>query len=62
MPLLGDVMGWIPLKGLVMVKRSANPKTCNDVECDLVWYENKIETIVQIHLLNFLGENRFEGV
>jgi hypothetical protein len=32
------------------------------VECDLEWYENKVETIFKIHLLNFLGENNFEKV
>jgi len=32
------------------------------MECDLVWYENKVETIVGIHLRNFLGENNFKGV
>jgi hypothetical protein len=33
-----------------------------EVECDLVQYDNKVETIERIHLLNLLGENSFEGV
>ncbi len=32
------------------------------MECDLVWYENKMEKNVGIHSLNPLGENVFEGV
>ncbi len=32
------------------------------VECDPMRYENKVETIEGIHLLNFLGENNFEDV
>jgi hypothetical protein len=28
-----------------------------DVECDVMWYENKVETNVKIHLGNFLDEN-----
>jgi hypothetical protein len=27
-----------------------------------MWYENKVETIVGIHLQNVLGENNLEGV
>jgi hypothetical protein len=30
------------------------------VECDLVQYENKVETVVKIHSHNLLGENNFE--
>ncbi len=33
-----------------------------EVECDLVQYENKIETTEEIHKLNLLGENILEGV
>jgi hypothetical protein len=33
-----------------------------DMECDLMRYESKVETIVGIHLWNLLGENNFEGV
>jgi hypothetical protein len=33
-----------------------------NVECDLVQYESKVETIVEIHSWNFLGENNFIGV
>jgi hypothetical protein len=33
-----------------------------DVECDLVQYENKVEIIMRIHLLNLLGENNLRGV
>jgi len=33
-----------------------------EVECDLVQYENKVETIEGIHLLNLISENSFEGV
>jgi hypothetical protein len=33
-----------------------------DMECDLVQYENKVETIVGIHLWNLLLEVNFEGV
>jgi hypothetical protein len=32
------------------------------MECDLVRYEIKVETIVGIHLWNLLGENNLEGV
>ncbi len=32
------------------------------MECDLVRYENKVETIEGIHSLNLLGENYFKGV
>ncbi len=32
------------------------------VECDPEWYENKVETILIIHLLNLLSENNFEGI
>jgi hypothetical protein len=32
------------------------------VICDLVRYENKIETTNGIHSLNLLGESNFEGV
>jgi hypothetical protein len=33
-----------------------------DMECDLVHYENKVETTMGIHMRNFLGGNNFEGV
>jgi hypothetical protein len=33
-----------------------------EVECDLVRYENKVETTEKIHRLNLLGENILEGV
>jgi len=32
-----------------------------DVKCDLMQYDNKIETIVGIHLWNFLDEIVFGG-
>jgi len=32
------------------------------MECDLVWYENKLKTIEGIHSLNLLGENRPNNV
>jgi hypothetical protein len=32
------------------------------VECDLVWYENKVGTIEGIHSLNLQGENSPKGV
>jgi len=32
------------------------------VECDPMQYENKVRTTKRIHLLNFQGENSFEGV
>jgi hypothetical protein len=32
------------------------------VECDPVQYENKVETIEEIHSLNLQGENSFESV
>jgi hypothetical protein len=33
-----------------------------DVECDLMQYENEVETFAKIHSQNLLGENIFEGV
>jgi hypothetical protein len=33
-----------------------------EVKCDPMQYENKIETIEGIHLLNLINENSFEGV
>jgi hypothetical protein len=33
-----------------------------ELECDLVPYENKVETTKGIHMLNLLGENNLEGV
>jgi len=33
-----------------------------EVDCDLMWYENKVETIERIHSLNFLGENSPKAV
>jgi len=33
-----------------------------NVECDLVRYENKVETTMRIRLQNFQGENNFKGV
>jgi hypothetical protein len=33
-----------------------------EVECDLSQYENKVEIIEGIHLLNLLSENNLEGV
>jgi hypothetical protein len=32
------------------------------VECDLVQYENKIETTMRIHSWNFMGKNNLENV
>jgi len=32
------------------------------MECDLVRYENKVETTMGTHSLNLLGENSFEGI
>jgi hypothetical protein len=32
------------------------------MECDLVRYENKVETIMGIYSWNLLGESKFEGV
>jgi hypothetical protein len=33
-----------------------------EVKCDFVQYENKIETIKGIHVLNLMGENNLERV
>jgi len=33
-----------------------------EVECDFVWYENKVEITKGIHLLNLLNENNPKGV
>jgi hypothetical protein len=33
-----------------------------EMECDLVRYENKVETTMGIHSWNLLGENGFRGV
>jgi hypothetical protein len=33
-----------------------------DVECDLMRYESKVETIVGFHLQNLLSESNFKGV
>jgi hypothetical protein len=33
-----------------------------EVECDFVQYENKVEIIEGLHLLNLLGENSLKGV
>ncbi len=33
-----------------------------NVECDFMQYDNKVETIVRIHLRNLLGENNFGSV
>ncbi len=33
-----------------------------NMECDLVRYENKVETIMGIYSWNLLGESKFEGV
>jgi hypothetical protein len=33
-----------------------------NMECDLMWYENKVEITVGIHLQNLMGENNFGGV
>jgi hypothetical protein len=33
-----------------------------DMECDLMQYENKVETIMGIHLQNILGKNNIKGV
>jgi len=33
-----------------------------EMKCDLMQYENKVETIEGIHLLNLLGENNLECV
>jgi hypothetical protein len=32
------------------------------MECDLMWYENKIEITMGTHSQNFIGENSFRGV
>jgi hypothetical protein len=32
------------------------------MECDLEQYENKVETIVEIHLESFMGVNNFKSV
>jgi hypothetical protein len=32
------------------------------MDCDLMWYENKVETIKGIHLLNLLSENSPKGI
>jgi hypothetical protein len=32
------------------------------VECDLMWYENKVGPIKRIHSLNLQGENNLKGV
>ncbi len=33
-----------------------------ELECDLVPYDNKVEIVKGIHMLNLLGENNPEGV
>ncbi len=33
-----------------------------DVECDLMWYDNKVEIIMEVHSQNLLGENNPKGV
>jgi hypothetical protein len=33
-----------------------------DVECDLMQYENKVETFAKIHSQNLLREKNLEGV
>jgi hypothetical protein len=33
-----------------------------EVECDFVWYENKVEITKGIHSLNLFGEKNLEGV
>jgi hypothetical protein len=33
-----------------------------NMDCELVHYENKIETTMGIHLCNFLGGNNLKGV
>jgi len=58
-----NTMGWIPLKGLVMAKRQATPRTCviwGGMWLLAMW--NKIEITNGIHSLNFLGENNPKGV
>jgi hypothetical protein len=56
-------MGQIPPKGFVMVDRWVAPRICAfDMECDLVQYENKVETTVGIHSWNILGESSLKGV
>ncbi len=32
------------------------------MECDLVQYENKVETTMRIHLWNLMGENSLKDV
>jgi hypothetical protein len=32
------------------------------MECDLMWYENKVETTMRIHFQNLMDENNFRCV
>jgi len=43
---------WSWLKGKMFQKHMQF-----EMECDLMWYENKFETIEGIHSLNFSSEN-----
>ncbi len=46
-----------------MAKKWLVPKTrVIWVECDLMQYENKVETTKGIYSFNFQGENSFKGV
>jgi len=46
-----------------MVKRWATHGHVQfDVECDIMQYENKVETTIRIHLQNLWSENNFEGL
>jgi hypothetical protein len=51
------MMGWTPFEGLVMVRKWSTPRTCV-----LVQYENKVETIVEIHSWNLLSEDNPKNV
>jgi hypothetical protein len=33
-----------------------------NVECDILWYENKVEIIIGVHSQNLLSEKNPEGV
>jgi hypothetical protein len=55
-------MGQTTLKGLVMAKKQATPKTCviqSGMWPLTIWEQSWIK---RIQSLNFLGENNFEGV
>jgi hypothetical protein len=53
----------MPFEGLVTVKNKWFQGHMQfGVECDFMWYENKVGTIEGIHLLNLLSENSSKGV